>query len=80
MQAPQNLNLNDMAERLLTGAERLLADAERMVGDRAQKHAELPPADTTFKEALRARTARAIATPGARRGERGGLSGHALPG
>jgi len=64
MQAPQNLNLNDMAERLLTGAERLVADAERIVGDRAQKHAELPPADTTFQEALRARTARVIATPG----------------
>ena len=63
MQAPQNLNLNDMAERLLTGAERLVADAERMVGDRAQKHAELPPADTTFQDALRERTARAIATP-----------------
>ena len=34
-----------------------------MVGDRAQKHAELPPADTTFQDALRERTARAIATP-----------------
>jgi rhomboid protease GluP len=67
MQAPQNLNLNDMAERLLTGAERLVADAERFVGQRAQRQAErnaaLPPPDTSFQEALHARTARAIATP-----------------
>ena len=67
MQAPQNLNLNDMAERLLTGAERLLSDAEKMVGKRAEQRAEqaaaLPPPDTTFQEALRERTAKTIATP-----------------
>lgn len=63
MQAPQNLNLNDVAERLVTGAERLLADAERFAGKRAERRAELPPPDTTFQDALKARTGRAIATP-----------------
>jgi rhomboid protease GluP len=63
MQAPQNLNLNDVAERLVTGAERLLADAEQFAGRRAEKRAELPPADTTFEDALKARTPKAIATP-----------------
>jgi rhomboid protease GluP len=63
MQAQEKLNLNDIAERLVTGAERLLADAEQFAGRRAERRAELPPADTTFKDALRARTPRAIATP-----------------
>jgi membrane associated rhomboid family serine protease len=63
MQAPQNVNLNDITERLVTGAERLLADAEKFAGKRAERRAELPPADTTFQDALRARTPRAIVTP-----------------
>jgi rhomboid protease GluP len=63
MQAPQNFDLNAITERLITGAERMVADAERIVGQRAATRAELPPADTTFHDALRARTARAIATP-----------------
>jgi membrane associated rhomboid family serine protease len=61
--APQNLNLNDVVERLVTGAERMLTDAEKFAGKRAERRAELPPADTTFQDALRARTPRAIATP-----------------
>jgi membrane associated rhomboid family serine protease len=63
MNIPENLNLNDVAERALAGAERLVAGAERFAQQRAAHRAELPPPDTTFRDALRARTSRAIATP-----------------
>jgi rhomboid protease GluP len=63
MDTSEKLNLNDVAERVLAGAERVIAGAERFAAQRAERRAQAPPAEHEFRDAVRARSPRAVVTP-----------------